>query len=64
MKCTLVRFELKKNLGQYESETLTAEVSADLEEDKTGDQLMGEARRICVQNSTAYLKAIKDKGGN
>lgn len=61
MKVTQVRYEIKRTLGQYEHELLEVVVTQDLEGNKSGDDMMKEARRIAVTHTTEQLK--KAKGG-
>lgn len=57
MKVTEVTYEMRKVIGKYEHENLTCTIT--LDENDSGDEAMKEARRVCVQGSTAYLEAIK-----
>lgn len=61
MKVAEVRATIRKNLGNYEHEEFTAVIVSDEDSEDTADEMMAEARRICVQHTTAYLKAVKEK---
>jgi hypothetical protein len=64
MKCNSVKYTLRISQGlgdgKYDYEVLEAELQQTDDTD-TGDMLMTEARRICIGNSTAAIKAKKMK---
>lgn len=59
-----VTYLLRKNLGDYQHEELSAEVTADIEKPESGEDMMREARRVCVQNTTAFLNKKKGEGND
>lgn len=65
MRITKVSYSIRKSLGQYEHEEMTAEVCPELDEDVSGEELMKEARAVCVSNLTVNLikkaKEAKEK---
>jgi len=55
-KTTSVTFTLRVTLGAYQHEELTATVEPLPDEFIDGADLMREARRVCLSNTTARLK--------
>lgn len=68
MKVGQVRFVMRKSIGQYEHEELECVLVPDAEGDeKSAEEMLREARRVVVQNTTSYLNRVKTKslgGGN
>ena len=62
MKTNSVTYTIRIKLGDYQFEELSATVEQDIENEVSGDELMSEARRICVQNSTPKKKAQEKNG--
>lgn len=63
MKVSQVTYEIKRTLGQYEHELLQVVITQDLEGNKSGDEMMKEARRVAVSHTTEQLKKAAVKGG-
>lgn len=61
MIVTTVKFTIRKSIGNYEHEELTAEVSNDADNPSTGQEMMALARKLCVQQTTKYLEAMRHK---
>ena len=61
MKTTSVTYEIRLTLGQYQHETLSATVEAEIGENVEGSELMREARKVCNANSTKELKKKEKK---
>lgn len=57
MKVTQVTYSMRVSLGQYQHEELSCTVEASQDEVKTGDEMMNEARKVCVDNTTESRKA-------
>lgn len=52
-----VVFNMRRKIGEYEHEDLTCDLAPDGEE-TTANELMAEARRVCIENSTEYKKKL------
>lgn len=52
MHVNFVRYTLKKTLAQYESEELVVEIGNSVEDQKSGAELMREAKKICFDHMT------------
>lgn len=63
MKITSVTYEIKRTLAQYEHEMLSVTVTQSVDEDKTGDEMMSEARRVAVSHTTEALRRKREQGG-
>ena len=61
MHITSVTYEIKKVLAQYEHELISVTVQQSIDDDKTGDELAKEARRVAIQHTTHFLKKQRDK---
>lgn len=62
MRIEHVTYTVKLTLGQYENEELSVTISQGVDGDSSGDEMITEARRICIQNSTHMKKkAMKKK---
>lgn len=61
MKCTSATYTVRKTLAQYEHEELTATMVAEEGEEISGEAMLAEARKVCVSNSTEYLKKMRLK---
>lgn len=64
MKVTQCTYTCRLTLGQYQHEELSATVEPELGEVINGNDLMREARKICLSNSTQSLTKKKDKKGS
>lgn len=54
-----VRYSLRLTLGDYQHEELEAKVLNDPDDLATGDEMMKEARRVVVSQTTRKLKEQK-----
>lgn len=61
MRCAEVKYTIRKTLGNYEHEELSAVVVSEEGDLDTHDDMMREARRICAMHLTSYLKRKGDE---
>lgn len=61
MQVSKVYYLRRFNLGDFQHEELSCEVSLEVGDKNTADEAMKLARKTCVENSTKYLEAIKKK---
>jgi hypothetical protein len=64
MKTTSVTYGIRLTLAQYEHEEISVTVQQSIEDERTGDELAKEARRIALSHTTKHLKkqAVKKEG--
>lgn len=56
MSTARVKFNLRKRIGEYEHEDIECELFG--AEGESSSELMKEARKTCLERSTAYLKKV------
>jgi len=61
MQVSTVTYEIKRTLAQYEHELLSVTVTQSVDEDKTGDEMMAEARRVAVSHTTEALRRKREQ---
>lgn len=65
MPITEVSYTIRLTLGDYQHEELSAKYTLDptTELGVTADKMMSEARKVCLEKTTAYLNKAKGKDG-
>lgn len=53
------KYTIRKTLGQYEHEELSLTITQDNENPVTGEELLAEARRACVSQTTEAKRRAK-----